>query len=96
VVPCAKILSCLTGFEPETASEWFVVRTRGGAVEHGQHVVDEFVVLKIKLYARHYLSLRHKSYTYISPCLQNIKLHILISLSPKHKILRIYPLVFKI
>ena len=60
MVPGAIILSCLTGFEPETASEWFVVRTRGGAVEHGQHVADEFVVLKIKLCARYYLSLRHK------------------------------------
>ena len=47
-----KNLSCLTGFEPEAASEWFVVRTCGGAVEHGQHVVDEFVVLKMKLCAR--------------------------------------------
>lgn len=72
----AKILSCLTGFESETASEWFVVRACGGAVEHGQHVADEFVVLQIKLCARYYLSLRHNItfyVQYISTCLQNIK-----------------------
>ena len=52
----SKILSCLTGFEPQTASEWFVVRACGGAVKHGQHVADEFVVLEIKLCAYYYLS----------------------------------------
>jgi hypothetical protein len=39
-------LSTLTGFDAQTALEGFVVRTRGGAVIHGQHVADQFVVLQ--------------------------------------------------